>query len=94
MRLWFRSLCANGRGCRGASGFLRPRRYWSRRWLIEEHSGFLGALGQLDVTHGLLGQPGAQKLVTRIAASQPEKEGVVLSFVELFVACEEDLPIR
>ena len=42
--------------------------------LVEEHSGNFRILGQVDVAHRLLGQPGPEQLVVGIAVAQPEQD--------------------
>ncbi len=59
--------------------------------LVEEHAGNLGVLGQVDVAHRLLGQPGAEQLVVGIAVAQPEQHAVMTALVEALVAGEQEL---
>ena len=59
--------------------------------LVEKHSGNLRILGQVDVAHRLLGQPGTEELVVGIAVAQSEQHALMTAFVETLVAGQEEL---
>ena len=50
--------------------------------LAQESAGLADTLGQVDIAHRLLGQPGAEELVVGITAAQPEQHALVTSLVE------------
>ena len=50
-----------------------------------------GIVGEVDVAHGFLGQPGAEHLVVGVTDAQAEQHPVSASVVEAFAAGEEQL---
>ncbi len=50
--------------------------------LAQERAGLAGPLGQVDVAHRLLGQPGPEELVVGVAPTQPEQHALVAPLVE------------
>jgi hypothetical protein len=59
--------------------------------LVEEHSGFLEVIGQVDVADGLLSASHAEHLVVGIAEAQPGQHLVPAPLVETLVASEQEL---
>ena len=59
--------------------------------LAQQGAGFADALGQVDVTDRLLGQPSPEQLVFGIAAAKPQEHALVAAFVEAFGAREQEL---
>ena len=49
---------------------------------IEQHSGFRGILGEIDVADVLLREPHAEHLVVRVPEAQPERHAVNTTVVQ------------
>ena len=59
--------------------------------LVDEQCRVGSVVGEVDVAHGLLGQPGAEELVARVPDAQTEQHPVAAALVEAFVTGEEQL---
>ena len=57
--------------------------------LVDQDGGFVRVVGQVDVAHRLLSQPGAQHLVVGVADAQTEQHPVVAPVVEALGAGEQ-----
>ena len=59
--------------------------------LVEQRRRVGRSVGELDVAHGLLGQPGAEQLVVGVADTQAEQHPIRAALVEPFGAGEQQL---
>jgi hypothetical protein len=58
---------------------------------VDEQRRLLGIVGEVDVAHGFLGQPGADDFVVRVTDTQSEQHPVVAALVETFATGQEQL---
>jgi hypothetical protein len=59
--------------------------------LVQEYTGNLRILGQVDVANRLLGQPGTEEFVVGVTVAQPQQHAVMTILIEAFVTREQEL---
>jgi hypothetical protein len=59
--------------------------------LVQEYTGNLRILGQVDVANRLLGQPGTEEFVVGVTVAQPQQHAVMTILIEAFVTRELEL---
>ncbi len=61
--------------------------------LVEEHTGNLRILGQADIAHRLLSEPGTEEFVVGVSVAQPQQHAAMTLLIETFVTESKSLRI-